>query len=110
MGWDQTWRLKRRSLKVAALREEGERVAEAYRGVRCTAEADGGDLLCLFAVPRDEEGAAVDTVEVSIYDMGGGRFVISLEADVADNDAIWDDACELAEALAERLGAAPLEL
>jgi len=69
-------------------------------------------LTCFFAVPDEgvpDEGRPL-TVEISLYDLGSGTIALSLEADAAYNQAAWDDACELAEDLADALGATTLDL
>ena len=42
--------------------------------------------------------------------MGRDGLVLSLEADASDNDSSWDDASQLAEALADHLDGSPLDV
>lgn len=110
MGWDRTWRLKKSRLKLDSVQDAATKVARGYAGVTATVEKDGEDLLCLFDVPTAQGGEDTMEIEVSLYNLGGDGHVISLEADAADNHEVWDDAQQLAEELAERLGADTLEL
>ena len=105
MAWDATWRLPRRAFDLAELRRVAGEVAASYAGVSVEVDKEDTDIItAFFAVPWGEdpdEGLA--TVELSVYDLDRDGIILSLEADAADNDEAWDDACELAETLAAAL-------
>lgn len=108
MSWDQTWQLRRRRLKTD-LQTSVARVKQTYVGVEAAIEEEAADCVTVFfTVPTEADIPA--TVEISLYEMEKGRYILSLEADAADNNANWDDAAQLAEDLADALGAEPLDL
>ena len=110
MSWDQTWRLRSKKVKMPALKEAAEGIAGNYQGVEVEVEAEADDCITFFfSAPTDEEEVYA-TLEVSLYAMGDGTHILSLEGDASDNSGYWDDASQLAEDLAESLGAQPLEL
>lgn len=112
MGWDSAWKLPRRAFALAEVRRAAQEVATSYAGVSVEVEQEDADTItAFFAVPWDEEpDAGMATVELSVYDMDRDGVLLSLEADAADNDEAWDDACELAESLAAALEGEEVEL
>jgi len=110
MGWDQTWQLRTKRVRVDDLRAVAQRIAREYVGVEVNVEQEASDCLTVFFTVPQEEEAPPATVEVSLYEMGNGRHILSLEADAADNNTCWEDAGQLADDLAEDLGATPLDL
>ncbi len=109
---DRTWRVPGKKLDEARLREAGSSIAAAYAGVSVQVEREDPEFITFFfTVPtqRDEATQTVE-VEVTVYNMGRDGLVLSLEADAADNDAAWEDACQLTEDLADSLDATPLEV
>ena len=71
----------------------------------------GGFITFFFSVPTQaEDGEETSEVEITIYNMGRDGLVLSLEADAADNNAVWEDACQLTEDLADALQGAPLDV
>lgn len=111
MSWDQTWRLRAKRLKASELQPRAEAVARDYAGVTVEVETEADDCITIFfSVPTAEPDDPPATLEVSIYAMGDGTHIVSLEGDAADNHDYWDDAAQLAEDLAAALGAQPLEL
>jgi hypothetical protein len=107
---DRTWRIPGKSLDEARLREAGTQIAAGYAGVGVEVEREDPEFITFFfTVPRKEEEETIE-VEITVYHMGRDGLVLSLEADAADNDAAWDDACQLCEDLADHLDGAPLEV
>ncbi|MCK6505945.1 hypothetical protein L6R53_21590 [Myxococcota bacterium] len=108
-AFDRTWRLPGRSLDAALIRATAEEVARAYEGVAVQVKWEEDDeISCLFRV-QGAEGEPLE-VELSVYDLGADGRVLSLEADAGDNADAWEEACQLAEDLADGLGAQPLDL
>ena len=109
---DRTWRVPGKSLDEARLREVGTAVAQGYAGVTVEVEREDPEFITFFfGVPTAQgEDAATVEVEITVYHMGRDGLVLSLEADAADNDGVWDDASQLAEDLADALQAAPLDI
>lgn len=104
-----SWRLEMKSLDEVKLRTTAESVASGYKGVTVKVEREAGDTVtCFFDVP-DDEGGGRSEVEISAYDMGNDGIVLNMDAGDADNNGSWDDACELAEGMAEDLGGQSLE-
>jgi hypothetical protein len=104
---DRTWRVPWRKLEVKQLEAAAREVAAGYEGVSVTVEVEGDDTLtCFFTVPGENGG----TVELSVYDLEGDGFVLSLELDASDNVEVGEDAHTLAEDLADELEAKPLDL
>ena len=58
----------------------------------------------------EEDEEAGGTVELSLYDMDGDGVFLSLEADASDNGLLVEEADEIADLLAERLRAEPVDL
>lgn len=118
MSWERLWRLPGKRLDTLAIRQAAASVAAAYEGVAVEVEWEEDDeVTCFFSVPRGGtpgNGAPHPSepweVEVSIYDLGQDGVVLSLEGEAADNDAAFDDACQLAEDLADALDAEPIEV
>jgi len=109
MSWDQTWRMQARRVKLPELTQKASSVAEGYQGVTVEVDKEADDCITFFfSVPASEEELA--TLEVSLYAMGDNTHILSLEADASDNNTHWDDASQIAEDLAEALGAQPLDL
>lgn len=110
MSWDQTWRLRSKKISLAAMKEAAAGVAQNYEGVEVEVEAEADDCITFFFTAPTDEEEVYATLEVSLYEMGDGTHILSLEGDASDNHGYWDDASQLAEDLAEALGAQPLEL
>lgn len=109
MSWDCTWRLPGKKLDSDKLGQAVGQVAANYAGVQTEIVSEAKDCTtCFFDVPHGSEGGQI-TVEISAYDLGK-EWVLSLEADASDNGGYWDEACQLAEDLADAMGAEPLEL
>lgn len=105
---DLTWRVPRNRAGLDTIRRAACATAAEYTGVEVeVAQEDADCVTCFFTVPSPE-GPAV--VEVSVYDLDRDGHVLSLEGEASDNADSWDDAAELAENLAERLDAEPLDL
>lgn len=108
-AFDRTWRLPGRSLDATLIRATAEEVARAYEGVTVLVKWEEDDeISCLFQT-AGTDGEPLQ-VEVSVYDLGADGRVLSLEADAGDNAAAWEEACQLAEDMADGLGAQPLDL
>jgi len=109
---DSTWRVPGKTLDETRLRAAGVRVAEAYAGVSVKVEREDPEFVTFFFTVPSTSGAQEQTlqVEITVYNMGRDGLVLSLEADAADNDSIWDDACQLTEDLADSLDASPLDV
>ena len=108
MSWDLVWRTAWRRLEADRIRSAAEAVAKGFEGVTVEVEVEEKDCItCFFSVP-DEGGPRL--VEISFYDLGGDGRVLSLEIDASDNQAIWEDASELAEQLADAVGANLMDL
>ncbi len=82
------------------------RVVAGYAGVKLVCEREAEDCLSFFFnLPISEEsGAKTVELELSIYDLGGGKIVLSQEPDAAENNHYWDEISQLAEDLVEELG------
>ena len=117
MSWERVWKLPGKRLDLPAIRGVAEQVAQAYAGVRVAVDWEDDDTVtCFFLVPEEGSQDLVDTVpddhqvEISFYDLGSDGVVLSLEGEASDNDAAYDDACQLAEDMAELLDAMPIEV
>ena len=108
-AFDRTWRVQGKSLDVARIRTAAQGVAAAYAGVTVKVDWEDDDTVTCFFGTNSTDGEPL-IVELSVYDLGSDGRVLSLEADAGDNDATWDDACQLAEDLAEALGGRALDL
>jgi hypothetical protein len=108
---DLHWRLATKQLNESELRDAGQGVAASYEGVRVEVEKEDPEFITLFFdVPWDEGSVDAALVEITVYDLGRDGIVMSLEADAADNDAAFDDAAQIAEDLADRLGGHSIEV
>lgn len=131
MSWELTWKLGWGSLRADRVREAAERLAATMPGAVTRVEVEDRDCIsCYFEVPAaivdaaresgeqagDEGpeassgGPARYTIELSFYDLDSDGCVFSLESEWSDNEAAWDAACQLAEDLADAVGAEPLDL
>lgn len=111
MSWDRTWGFKKRTLSTPHIQQATEGVANGYAGVTVKVERESDECTtAFFAVPTSENSDTTSTIEISIYTMGRNDHILSLEGDAADNHEYWDDACQLAEDLADALNATPLQL
>ena len=106
---DLTWRIPGKSLDLAKLREAGSITAANYALMTVKIEKEDTDCVSFFFAIPGGEGEAAE-VEISVYDLGSDGLVLSLEADVADNHEIWEDASQIAEDLADQLGGSPLSM
>lgn len=113
---ERTWAVSWRSLDLANLRVIAEDVAAAYAGVSVVVEEEEpGTHTCFFTVPGDpssddDEAQASHVCEVSMYGLGRGEVVLSLELDAGDNAWLDEEADQLAEDLAEALDGEPVDL
>jgi hypothetical protein len=108
---DRTWKLKGKGLDERKIIAAGIAIAANYDGVRVEVEREDPEFITLFfTVPTQHETDKNADVEITIYDMGKDGIVLSLEADAADNNAVWDDASQLAEDLADTFEGAPLDM
>ena len=108
---DLHWRLASRALNEAQLRDAGVAVASSYEGVSVAVEKEDPEFITLFFdVPWEADSDETALVEITVYDLGRDGIVMSLEADAADNDAAFDDAAQIAEDLADRLGGQSIDV
>ena len=117
MSWERVWKLPGKRLDLSAIRGVADQVAQAYAGVRVAVDWEDDDTVtCFFLVPESEGEDLVDAVpedhqvEISFYDLGPDGVVLSLEGEASDNDAVYDDACQLAEDMAELLDGQPIDV
>ena len=110
MGWDRSWGFGDKGLTLVRVREAAENIAASYVGVSVRVEKEADDCIsCFFSVPESqEEDTSYKTVELSIYTMSKNQYVLSLEADAADNK-LSEDADQLAEDMAACFEALSLE-
>ena len=106
MSWDRSWAFEKKQLSISSVEEYAQSILKEYNGITVVVEQEASDCItCFFTVPSDEGS---QTIEISVYHMGGKSYVVSLEADASDNaDQSLSDA--LAEDLAETFGGEPLE-
>ena len=108
---DLHWRLRSKQLDLKKLREAGETVAACYDGVSVLVEKEDPEFITLFfAVPWEEGENETAEIEITVYNLQRDGLVMSLEADAADNDGAWEDGAQIAEDLADKLEATPLEV
>jgi hypothetical protein len=113
---ERTWSLSWRSLDLPRLQIIAADVAAGYEGVVARVEEeDRGTHTCFFDVPGDpeaddNESQGTHTAELSLYDLGRGELVLSLELDASDNEWLDEEADQLAEDLADALGGEPVYL
>ena len=106
MSWDRSWAFEKKNVLPSDVEEHAQSILKEYSDISVLVEQEAADCItCFFTVPSGENA---HTVEISIYHMGGKSYVVSLEADAADNanQALAD---MLAEDLAEAFGGEPLE-
>ena len=112
----RTWRLIWRSLDLAGLRQHAVDVAAQYDEVTVEVEEEErGTHTVFFTMPgdplaEDEEDTGPQLCEVSVYNLGRGEIVLSLELDAGDNDRLGDAADQLAEDLVAAIGGETLDL
>jgi len=109
---DRIWKLPQKKIKEGLFRQAAAEVAQGYAGVTLENEREADDCLSFFFIvpPGEETGHQSVTLELSIYDMGRDGIVLSLEPDAGENNRYWDEASQIAEDLADELGANPLSL
>ena len=107
-AFDRAWKLPGKRLELELIRSAAEALTRSYEGLKVKVDWEDDDTVtCFFTV--EEDGAAYE-IELSVYDLDSDGRVLSLEADAADNSARFEDACQLAEDLAEALGGWSLDL
>ncbi len=107
-AFDRAWKLPGKRLELELIRSAAEALTRAYEGLAVRVDWEDDDTVtCFFRM--EEDGAAYE-IELSVYDLDSDGRVLSLEADAADNSARFEDACQLAEDLAEALGGWSLDL
>jgi len=99
---DRIWRLAQKSISNQACTSAAERVAAGYEGVLLEVDREADDCFSVFFKMPVKDGETAE-VELSVYDLGGGQVVLSQEPDAGQNNLYWDEACQLAEDLAEEL-------
>ena len=113
---ERTWAVSWRSLDLQNLRVIAQDVAAAYAGVTVeVVEEERGTHTCFFTVPGDpsaddDEAQGSHVCEVSLYALGRGELVLSLELDASDNEWLDEEADQLAEDLAQALEGEPVDL
>ncbi len=116
MSDSREWSLPWRSLDLARLKIIAQDVARNYDGLTVRVEEDEpGSHSVFFTVPGDPEASSEEAqgphvAEVSLYDLGRGEIVLSLEDDASDNAWLGEEADQLAEDLADALEGEPLDL
>ena len=108
MSGNRNWRLSWKQFDLGAVRDAAALIVGGMEGVRSETERDAPDTLSVFFRVDDQEDPY--TVELSLYDLGRGTVMLSLEAEWSDNHQAWDAACEFAEEMAEQLGASEVDL
>ena len=109
---DRVWKIALKRIDEAAISTAARDVIAAYQGVEMETEREADDCFSLFfTVPlSDDDGGGRVELELSVYDLGGGGVVLSLEPDAAENNFYWDEASQLAEDLADSLEGHPVDL
>ena len=108
-GMDRVWRLAQKSLSESEGKRAAEEVASGYEGLSLEVEREAEDCLSFFfSLPVEGESNA--EIELSIYDLGGGKIVLSQEPDAGDHQRYWEEACQLAEDMAEALSGESVDL
>ena len=111
MSVESTWRLPWIGLRESRVLEALTPLAEKYGGLTLTVEEEEpGSITAIFRLPPDPETGLENEVELSFYNLGDDGVVMSLEEEFSDNGEIWEAAWELADAIADDLGAGLLEL
>ena len=103
---DRVWKLSSKQIAEKDFILAANGVVDGYDGVTLECVREAQDCLSFFFNVPLSGSEPVQTVELelSIYDLGSGQIVLSLEPDAAENNAYWDEASQLAEDLAEDLG------
>jgi hypothetical protein len=103
---DRVWKLKAKHMAEKDFVSAATQVVAGYAGVKLNAEREAEDCLSFFfKLPKSEaKSADIVELELSIYDLGGGKLVLSQEPDACENNQYWDEISQLAEDLAEELG------
>jgi len=109
---DQTWRIPGKRIDEPQLKKAGLHIAEGYAGVSVEVVREDPEFITFFfEVPKGaNDDAQTIEIELTIYQMGRDGLVLSLEADAADNNAAWEDACQLTEDLAEHLQGTQIDI
>lgn len=106
MSFDRSWMFEQANLTVEIIQSQVQKVLASYSDITCDIEQEASDCItCFFRVSSELE---TKNVEISFYHMDGKRYVLSLEADAADNHG-FEIADILAEDLAVLFDAEPLE-
>ena len=105
---DMSWTVDLRGMDIGTFRRLAVELCHGLEGVSVEVELEDVDCMTAFFTLAQPEGEALK-LEVSVYDMGRDGAILSVEDDCSDNGDHWDQACELAEALAERMGGELLE-
>lgn len=106
MSFDRSWAFEKTNLTVAFIQEQVDKVLTSHQGISCEIEEEASDCItCFFSCEIEAE---TKSIEISFYHMEGKRYVLSLEADAADNNGL-EIADVLAEDLAQLFDAEPLE-
>lgn len=112
----RTWSLVWRSLDLAGFRQYCEEVAANYDHITVEVEEEErGTHTAFFTLPgdplaEDERDTGPQVCEISVYNLGRGDIVLSMELDASDNDRLGDAADQLAEDLVAAIGGEPLDL
>lgn len=86
-------------------------MAGCYDGVSVVVEKEDPEFITLFfAVPWEEGEDETAEIEITVYNLQRDGLVMSLEADAADNHGAWEDGAQIAEDLADKLEATPLDV
>jgi hypothetical protein len=103
---DRIWKLTLKHMAEKDCVTAVNQVVVGYAGVKVVCEREAEDCLSFFFdLPKSgEPGADTVGLELSIYDLGGGKIVLSQEPDAAENNLYWDEISQLAEDLVEELG------
>lgn len=110
-AFESTWRLPWVGLRASRVTEALTPLAEKLGGLELEVEEEEpGSVTAVLILPPDPESGEQAEVELSFYNLGEEGTVMSLEGEFGDNGDIWDTAWELADAIAEELGATPLDL
>ena len=108
MSWDRSWAFETKKLTKEDVKMAAEKVLREYDDINLEIEEEASDCItCFFSVMEQGNNEAA-IIEISIYHMGGKRYILSLEADASDN-AHQELAGDLAEDLSIVFDADPLE-
>ncbi len=110
-GDQSTWRLPWVGLRAARVTEALTPLAEKLGGLSLAVEEEEpGSITVTLGLPPNPETGDEASVELSFYNLGDEGVVMSLEAEFADNEHVWDTAWDVADSIASELGAGLLEL